>query len=110
MGKRSREKGKRGERELSKALIDVLGINARRGRQFSGSPDSPDIITSLSGIHFECKRVERFQLYPSLEQSASDSGDEIPVVAHRKNRKPWVISMYLEDLPELCRIINEQSN
>lgn len=109
MGKTSREKGKRGERELAKELKSVLGIDARRGQQHSGSPDSPDVITSLPGVHFECKRVEQLRLYPSLEQASSDSGDDqIPILAHRRNRKPWTITLYLDDLPELCRIINEQ--
>lgn len=111
MGKKSRNKGKRGERELAKALIDVLGIDARRGRQFSGSPESPDVVTSLPDIHFECKRVERFSLYPSLEQAIEDAGDnQIPVVAHRKNHEDWVVVIRLNDLPKLCGIINEQIN
>ena len=107
MGKKSRDKGKRGERELAKELAKTLSIDAKRGVQYSGSPDSPDVVTSLDGVHWECKRSERFQLYPSLEQSATDSGDNIPVVAHRRNHKKWVFVCYLDDLPEIAEIINE---
>lgn len=110
MGKTSREKGKRGERELAKEL-QKLGIDARRGMQFSGSPDSPDVVTSIKGIHIECKRVEKLQLYPSLAQAASDAGDDkIPIVAHRRNRHPWIVALYLDDLLELCEKIHEQIN
>lgn len=108
MGTLSKNKGKRGERELAKELQRILGIDAKRGVQYQGSPDSPDVITSIDGLHFECKRVEKLQLYPSLEQAASDSGDSIPVLAHRRNRKKWVVAIYLDDLPELCKVIHEQ--
>ena len=107
MGKKERNKGKRGELELAHKLSKLFGIVAKRGNQYKGSPDSPDVV-ALSGIHVECKRVEKFQLYPSLEQSANDSGENIPVVMHRRNRKKWVIALYLDDLPELARIVNEQ--
>jgi len=39
----SREKGKRGERQWRDELR-ANGYAARRGQQFSGSPDSPDVI------------------------------------------------------------------
>lgn len=104
-GKTSREKGKRGERELAKALSRLLGVDARRGQQFSGSPESPDVV-GVPGIHVECKRTEKFSLYDSLEQSIDDAGEDIPVVMHRRNRKDWVIVARLEDLPELCARIH----
>jgi Holliday junction resolvase len=108
-GKKSRNKGKRGELELAKKLKSLFNVSARRGRQYSGSPESPDVVTSIKGVHFECKRVERLQLYPSLEQAANDSGDDqIPIVAYRKNRKEWVAIVYLDDLPELCEKLNKK--
>ncbi len=98
----SRNKGARGERELAKELTRVLGIEARRGRQFCGSPDSPDVKTSLDdAVHFECKRVEAFNLYKALDQAKRDAGDKIPVVAHRKNQREWVVVVRLDDLPRL---------
>ena len=106
MGKKERNKGKRGELELAHKLSKLFGIVAKRGNQYKGSPDSPDVI-ALPGIHVECKRVEKLQLYPSLEQSANDSGDDIPVLMHRRNRKEWLLTVYLDDLPELVRILNE---
>ncbi len=97
----SRNKGACGERELARELTRVLGIEARRGRQFCGSPDSPDVQTSLDAVHFECKRVEKFNLYSALNQATQDAGDKIPVVAHRKNQREWVIVVRLDDLPRL---------
>lgn len=97
IGKASREKGKRGERELA-ALLRSRGYdNARRGQQFCGSNGDADV-TGLPGIHIESKRVERLDLYGAMEQSQADAkADEIPVVMHRRDRKPWLVTMTLGD-------------
>jgi len=55
----SREKGKRGERQWRDELR-ANGYAARRGQQFAGSAESPDVVCdSLPWIHFEVKAVER---------------------------------------------------
>lgn len=100
----SNQKGKAGERELAKALQEVFGVSCRRGQQFKGGTDSPDVV-GLDGIHIECKRTETFQLYKALEQADSEKGDNIPVVCHRKNGKYWVAVVYLNDLPDLAEKI-----
>lgn len=99
------EKGKVGEREFA-AVLRGLGFEARRGRQFSGSPDSPDVVTSVEGIHFEVKRTEKLQLFGALKQAEHDAGASIPVVAHRKNRTPWVLILKMEDIPEFIKRYN----
>ena len=113
MGRFSRNKGKVGERELAHELTRVLGVSARRGVQFRGSPDSPDVIADIPGIHIECKRTERFRLYEALEQAIEDAGANVPVVLHRQNRQPWVAVIRLDDLPTLIQkfaFINNQTN
>ncbi len=108
MGHFSRSKGKRGERELATELTRVLGVSARRGQQFQGSPDSPDVVTDIQHVHFECKRTERFRLYEALEQAQNDAGTEkLPVVCHRQNGKPWVIVLRLDDLPAIISTLRE---
>ena len=102
MGRKSRNKGASGERELAHELSRLLGIEARRGCQFHGGPDSPDVVTDIPNVHFECKRTERLRLYEALEQAVADAGDHVPVVAHRQNHKPWVVVVRLEDLPRLA--------
>jgi len=103
MGRFSRDKGKVGERELAHELTRVLGVAARRGVQFQGGPDSPDVIADIPDVHIECKRTERFRLYEALEQAVADAGNNIPLVLHRQNRKPWVAIIRLDDLPRLVR-------
>lgn len=97
----SRKKGARGEIEWAKWLRANLGCEARRGQQFSGSPDSPDVVHDLDGIHFEVKRTERINVYEAMEQAERDSGDEVPVVAHRRNRKDWLVVFRAKDFAAL---------
>jgi hypothetical protein len=66
-------------------LSNLFNVKAYRGRQYSGSPQSPDIV-AMPEIHFEVKRTEAFKLYPSLMQATNDAGNSIPVVLHRRNR------------------------
>lgn len=93
----SRTKGKNGELEV-RDLIRAHGFDARRGQQFSGSPDSPDVVHSIPKVHVEVKRTEAFRLYHALEQAGRDAcpGD-MPTVWHRASRKPWVVVLLAED-------------
>jgi Holliday junction resolvase len=102
MGLRSRNKGKRGEREAAAEIRRLFRTDARRGRQFSGSDESPDIVTNIEGVHFEVKRRETLRLYDALAQSIEDAGDKLPVVLHKQNRQPWVAIVRLDDLPHLA--------
>lgn len=92
----SKKKGARGEREWAEWLRDH-GHYARRGQQFSGGTDSPDVVTDMDGFHCEVKRVERLMLYDALEQAQDDADDKTPYVAHKKNRKDWVVIMNADD-------------
>ena len=95
----SRNKGKCGELELA-SFLKERGIEARRGQQYEGSSDSPDIIAQgcLREVHIEVKRVEAGNLYGWLEQACTDADlCKVPVVAHRKNGKQWVAILDLRD-------------
>ena len=95
MGKMSKEKGKRGERDFA-SFLTARGYNGIRGQQFKGTKDSPDVISDLP-YHIEVKRTEKINVYKALEQAKEDAGDKPPIVAHRRNRKDWIIIMYAED-------------
>ena len=100
----SRQKGAAAERELAKVLTEA-GFPARRGQQFSGSPDSPDVVCpSLPGWHLECKRVEAGNPYNWLDQATRDAGDDQrPLVCHRRNGREWLAVLRLSDLLPLLR-------
>lgn len=106
----SRNKGAAGERELAKKLRQLGYANARRGQQFSGSPDSPDIADAIKGVHIECKRVEKLNIDNAMVQSIGDSGGNIPCVMHRKNRQEWLVTLRLDDLQAFCQLVEEAGN
>lgn len=100
MGKPSRDKGKRGEREIAGLLRDY-GYDARRGVQYHGGADSPDVV-GLPGVHIEVKRTETLSLYPAMEQAKHDAAPwEMPVVMHRRNNCEWLCVMRLDDFMKL---------
>ena len=101
MGKRSRDKGCRGEREAAAEIARIFGVEARRGRQYCGDQEAPDVRTAIAGIHFEVKRCERLRLYQSIGQAAEDAGSNIPIVLHKANRREWLAIIRLADLPAL---------
>lgn len=95
-------KGKTGEREAAHEVARIFGVEARRGVQFQGGTDSPDIKHGIDGVHFEVKRTESLRLWKALEQAIADCGQSVPVVLHRANGKPWVAIVRLDDLPKLA--------
>src|SRR6516162_2589686 len=111
----SREKGKRGERQWRDELR-ANGYAARRGQQFSGSPDSPDVICDeLSWLHFEVKAVERLNIEDAMDQARRDAMSasrsechevgraKVPLVAHRRNFRRWLVTMDAETFFEFLR-------
>jgi hypothetical protein len=122
----SREKGKRGERQWRDELR-AQGYCARRGQQFCGSPDSPDVVCDeLEWIHFEVKAVERLNIEDAMDQARRDAavrnrngllspslsstggeGDQtarkVPIVAHRRNFRPWLVTMEAETFFKFLR-------
>lgn len=98
----SRQKGARGERELA-GILREHGFDSRRGQQYCGLNGDADVI-GLPGIHIECKRVERLNIYEAMQQAGRDSRDgEVPVVFHRKNREGWLVTMGLDDWLEMYK-------
>lgn len=92
----SRTKGKVGELELAR-LLKHEGYDTRRGQQFSGINGDADVL-GLPGIHIECKRVEKLNIYDAIGQAERDHREgSLPAVFHRKNRCPWLVTMRLTD-------------
>ncbi|MEE4210056.1 MAG: hypothetical protein V2I43_12400 [Parvularcula sp.] len=101
----SRAKGQRGERAWRDVLREAGFLKAHRGQQFSGSPDSPDVqCPELPTLHFEVKHVEALNVWKAMEQAIRDAGPaKMPVLAHKRNRSGWLVTMRVEDWLELIR-------
>lgn len=101
----SNRKGKSGERAWRDQLKSA-GFDARRGQQYSGNPDAPDVVCpELDWLHPEVKRVERLNIHDAMDQAVNDAGDKTPYVAHRRNRKPWLVTMLAKDWLLLMRML-----
>lgn len=99
----SRAKGKHGEREAAKFLRS-LGFTARRGQQFAGGSQSPDVVVEeLTRIHFEVKYgypattlcPNSSLLVKAMVQSLNDcSPSERPVVLWKpKGYRKWCLTI-----------------
>lgn len=100
----SKQKGKSGELEL-KNLLNSYGYKTERTAQYCGKAEDGDAdVRGLDGIHIECKRVEKLNIDTAMEQAIRDCQDgRKPTVFHRKNRKPWLVTMRFEDWIELYK-------
>lgn len=102
MAVNSRAKGAAAERELAK-IFREYGYETRRGQQYCGANGDADVV-GLPGIHIESKRVEKLNLDLAYNQSCRDAREnEIPIVAHRKNRGKWMVTMSLEEWIKLYK-------
>lgn len=103
MGKLSQRKGRDGERELRDVLQDY-GYQVECGDPVSFGT-VPDLV-GLPGIHIECKRVEKLNVPEAMRQAIRDSErfrDGMPVLFHRRNRQPWLVTMRLDDWMKVYR-------
>ena len=92
----SRDKGARFEREVAAWFRDTrLDPEARRGQQFAGGTDSPDVVLpNMEWLHIEAKHVEKLNIYKAMEQSKNDCGSgKIPTVFMRKNGEEMLVVM-----------------
>lgn len=104
----SRQKGARAEREAAKVWSELVGCEARRGQQFSGGTESPDVVTSMQAIHLEVKRVEKGNPYGWMAQAVRDAGPKLPIVLHRRNGEEWLVIVRLADVPRLAAEVTAQ--
>jgi hypothetical protein len=104
----SRAKGASGERQAAKAWSETFKVSARRGCQFSGGPESPDIVTDHKEIHVEVKRTEKGNPYNWIAQAVVDARGKIPCVLHRRNNEEWILILRLEDAPRFAETITKQ--
>lgn len=104
MGKRERDKGKRGELMLRDVLRGHGWAGAERGQQRAGGADSPDVRGGPAGVHFECKFVEALSARKALDQARADApAGSVPIVAHKASGKPWIAILDLDALLGLLR-------
>lgn len=104
MGRMSREKGKRFELCVANLFKD-WGYEAHRTAQYRGNTGQAGDVEGVPGIHIEAKHQERMSLYDWMEQSENDARAEgkgnLPVVIHKANNKPVLVTMTFESWIQL---------
>ena len=101
----SRAKGARGERYFANWLKDNFGLNARRGQQYCGLAGNADVVDGFPNTHPEVKFVEKLNIDKAMEQAVRDCGDNIPYVAHKKNRAELLITIRASDLKQFSKSV-----
>lgn len=101
MSRLSRNKGKRGERQVRDLFRD-FGLIASRGQQFAGSPDSPDVIVPAiaKDYHIEVKWVEGIvgaKMRAAIDQSTQDAAGKAWTVFHKENDHRWLVTLDARD-------------
>jgi hypothetical protein len=98
------QKGKSYERTVAK-IVRSFGFDCRRGQQFSGGEDSPDVVSEeLNWLHFECKHSKVVKIYDWIDQATRDAGEsKIPLVAFRRDRSDDMVSLRLSDFMGIIR-------
>ena len=91
----SKQKGKRGELEVAEILRNNGFPTARRGVQYKGGHESPDVI-GMDGVHLEVKRMEHTDVYSWMAQAKAEADKDIPAVVFRKNGEEWnvIVPLY----------------
>ncbi len=99
----SRQKGKRVERLWRDQLREAGFLKSFRGQQYCGAAGNADVVCpELPSIHFEVKGVQNLNVLAAMKQAIADSGAKTPVVAHKKNGEPWLVTMLADDWLRLC--------
>jgi hypothetical protein len=100
----SRQKGKRVERLWRDQLREAGFLKAFRGQQYCGAAGNADVVCpELPWAHFEVKGVQNLNVLNAMKQAVNDAGTKTPVVAHKKNGEPWLVTMLADDWLRLVR-------
>ena len=107
MAVNSRAEGARNERMWASICRDEGYSLTRRGCQFAGGPDSPDIQTGdaeLERIHFEVKSGKRIDVWGAIAQAERDKAlGKLAVCPLHRDRYDWIVAMPSHDWFRMLR-------
>ena len=105
----SKRKGKVFELECAN-FLKQFGFDTRRGVQYAGGFDSPDVV-GVPGWHIECKRAKaRIALHQAWEQIDRDRNNKMPgMLLWRVDRGEIHLDIRLSDLENLLQTFNNAS-
>lgn len=103
----SRNKGVRGEKLWAEVCQQHGFTDAHRTGQFRGNTGQCADVEGLPYIHQEVKFTENLRLREAMRQAIRDSKAEgrgnIPIVAHKKNGRPWLVTLSSDGFFEIYK-------
>ena len=107
-GKASRDKGKRGEREVVRMFKLHLDKDARRGWQSRRGTDEPDVV--VDGFAVEVKRPAKYPVYlrKAYDQAVGCASYGRPVLFCRGDNDRWLVTMNAQLFFEMARAYEGQ--
>ena len=102
MSRAQRDRGARYEREVVAMFRDhgfPLAARTSDGRDQRTRGD----IAGIEGVSVECKRTQRFALWPSWDQAVAQAGEAMPVVLTRRDGAPSLAVTLATDLLPLLK-------
>ena len=108
VGRRSRQKGAQGERDVANELRVIYPDAARGGllqTQYGRGSNACDVEHTPWWV--EVKRGARPNIQGAFAQATSETDGRPPLVVSRKDRSVWLATMSLERFIHLVRIIQE---
>lgn len=103
----SKQKGARAERAFAKLCHEHGYDKVHRTAQFCGNTGQAADVEGLPYIYVECKHVEHLNLREAMRQAIRDCKAEnkgnIPIVAHKKNGRPWLVTLTAEGFFEIYK-------
>ena len=109
MGKSSRDKGARAEREFANIMRDELGDDVVIERRLEQTRDAGHDLSGLDPFAVEVKRCETLAIPKWWRQTTkqAEAASQRPALAYRQNGKPWRIMVELTP-EEFATIIREE--
>lgn len=112
IGRASKQKGARFELEVAHYLKAHGYPSSHRTAQHCGKTGDAGDVEGVTGLHIECKRVEKLNLYAAYHQAVRDStangNGNIPVVIHRKNREETLVTLSLDNFIQIYSAYQER--
>lgn len=98
-GLKSRNKGKRGEREVVLMFKRAGFMEARRGYQYRDGSEASDVI----GVPWwvEVKRHKRVNIKAALKQAIAACGEQTPIVFSRDDGDEWLVTLRADDFLDM---------
>lgn len=90
---------------MAQEIERVMGWTANRTAQHCGDAGDSDIlIHQLPQVFAEVKRVEKLNVQAAMDKASqqAEAAGKIPVLFHRRNRTPWLVTLKLDQLPQFA--------